>query len=489
MKSAHPLRVLFVTPECAPWAKTGGLGDVSAGLPPALAGLGVEMRVLLPGYPSVLAHSRGTPPVALFDAEFGFPAGRLLQAELPSGVTALILDCPDLYQRPGGPYQDERGADHADNARRFGCLSRIAARLASGLAPVGWRADVLHCNDWPTALAPAYLALGLPAPAASLVVVHNLAFQGIFPLDCAGLLGLPPHSLSPDGVEYWGRLSLLKAGLFYADRIVTVSPGYAREALGDEFGCGMQGLLRARGTRFSGILNGIDTLLWDPRSDRHIARRYGADTLEAKRDNKRALQREWGLPLDDEVLVLGMVSRLTDQKGVDLMLAALPELFARPVQLVVLGTGEPALEQACRDSALRWPRQMTVVIGFDEALAHRIEAGADAFLMPSRFEPCGLNQLYSQRYGTPPIVRATGGLADSVDDYTPAALEAGAATGFVFADPTPAALLAAVDRTLDVYARPEAWQALCRSGMSRDFGWTASAREYLRLYEAMRARA
>lgn len=485
MSKNSTLQILFVTPECAPWAKTGGLGEVSAGLPAALLGLGVDVRVLMPAYPSVLEQAKGLRRVAAFEAEAGLPAAGLLRGKLPSGVPALLLDCPALYTRSGGPYQDAHGLDYADNVLRFGLLSRVAARLASAGSPLGWRPDVLHCNDWPAALAPAYLKLGLEGPAPSVVAIHNLAFQGIFPLDNGPALGLPDSALGVEGVEYWGHMSFLKAGLYYADRIVTVSPTYAGEILGEHLGCGMQGLLQTRSARVSGILNGIDTDIWNPATDPHLVSNYDADSLAAKADNKRALQAQMGLEQDDAVLLLGIVSRLTDQKGVDLVLEALPELLGRPVQLAVLGSGEEKLENALLAAEKEWPGKVAVKIGFDEALAHRIEAGADAFLMPSRFEPCGLNQMYSQRYGTPPIVRATGGLADSVGDYTPAGLESGEATGFVFDDPTAQALIATVDRVAAVRAEPAAWVQLQRNGMSCDFGWSTSARGYLRLYRSM----
>ncbi|WP_332675197.1 glycogen synthase GlgA [Aromatoleum sp.] len=482
MKKLAKPRVLFATPECTPWAKTGGLGDVSAGLPEALAALDLDLRLLLPAYPSVRAAAKGARRVANLRAEFGLPAATLLRARLPSGVPALIVDCPSLYARKGGPYLDVDGTDYADNALRFGLLSRVAARLASDDSPLGWRADVLHCNDWHCALAPAYLAHGLPAPAPSLVTVHNLAFQGIFDLDVADALGLPPASLKPDGVEFWGRLSFLKAGLFYADRIATVSPTYAREIRSKAFGCGLEGLLDARADRLVGILNGIDTRVWDPGTDVALRRNYGAESLDDKARNRVTLQAEMGLAADEDALLVGMISRLTDQKGIDLVLDALPALLERPVQLVVLGAGESRFEQALRDAAATAPDRVAVVVGFDEVLAHQIEAGADAFLMPSRFEPCGLNQMYSQRYGTPPIVRATGGLADAVVDHGTAG---GEATGFAFTEATPAALVGAVDRALAVFADRDAWRTICRNGMARDFGWDASARAYREVYRAM----
>lgn len=486
--TARP-RVLFATSECAPWAKTGGLGDVSAGLPEALVALGADVRVLLPAYPSVRAAAKGARRVALIPPEHGLPRAALLRSRLPNGVPVLILDCPPLYAREGGPYLDVDGTDYADNGLRFGLLGRVAALLASARSPLTWRADVLHCNDWHAALAPAYLRFGLSAPAPSLVVIHNIAFQGLFDLDLAAPLGLPPEVLKPDGAEFWGRLSFLKAGIFYGDRIATVSPTYAREIRTKEFGCGLEGLLEARADRLVGILNGIDTKAWDSRTDVALRRNYDAGSLDEKAGNKLALQAEMGLAANDEAMLIGMVTRLTGQKGIDLVLRALPELLERPLQLVVLGAGERPLELALREASASAPDRLAVIVGFDEVLAHQIEGGADAFLMPSRFEPCGLNQLYSQRYGTPPIVRSTGGLADSIVDCPAGGPGGGGATGFVFADATPDALVTAVDRALAVFKDRDAWKILCRNGMARDFSWAASARQYHELYAAMLARS
>lgn len=487
MSNKRSLQLLFVTPECAPWAKVGGLGEISAGLPPALRELGADVRVLMPAYPAVLQQASGLRRVARFEAEAGLPAATLLRGRLPDGVPLLVLDCPPLYERLGGPYQDERGADYADNAVRFGLLSRVAARLASGASPLQWRPDVVHCNDWPTGLTPAYLKLGLPDPALCVMAIHNIGFQGLFPLVHAPALAIPAHATGVEGVEYWGQMSFLKAGLQYADRIVTVSPTYAREVLEEPLGCGLQGLLQRRQEHLVGILNGINTGHWNPAEDPHLQRNYTAATLARKADNKRALQQQMGLEQDDDVLLLGMVSRLTGQKGVDLVLQALPALLARPLQLVVLGSGEAQLERGLREAAAAWPGRVAVHIGFDEALAHRIEAGADAFLMPSRFEPCGLNQMYSQRYGTPPIVHATGGLADSVCDCDPASLQRGEASGFVIPHAEAQSLIATVDRVAALRADPKAWNRLRRNGMRRDFSWGASAARYLELYRQMLA--
>ena len=482
--AANPsrLRLLFATSECAPLVKTGGLADVSAALPVALARLGIDVRMLLPAYRQVLAQLPQCREIARLASSANLPAARLLQCRTDSGVPLYALDCPEFYDRPGGPYQDETGSDWSDNALRFGLLSRAAALLAGGGSPLDWRPQVLHCNEWQTALAPAYLRYGAHTPAAALVTIHNLAFQGIFEPELLAALGLPAESFRPDGVEYYGKLSFLKAGLQYADAITTVSPGYAQEIQGEELGFGLQGLLAARKDRLYGILNGIDTAMWDPANDPLIACRYSADTLAAKAGNKRALRERLGLADTPDVPLFAVVSRLTEQKGLDWLLEIAPQLLALPAQLALLGGGEPEFERSFRALAQRHPRQVSATIGFDETLAHLIEAGADAFLMPSRFEPCGMNQMYSQRYGTPPIVRATGGLADTVVDCTQANLAAGSASGFVFHEASAAALLAALGRAAGAWRDNAIWRALQKNGMARDFSWDASARRYAEIY-------
>ena len=464
-------RVLFVTPECAPLTKTGGLGDVSAALPAALREVGVDVRVLLPGYPGVVEGvERGTPVAA------GQSLGcdwRLLEARLPGGVPLYVLESPALYQRSGGPYQAGEGQDWPDNGLRFGVFSRVAALLSARRTPLEWRPDVMHCNDWPAALACAFLAQEDGPRAGTLMTVHNLAFQGLFDAAMVAQLGLPPSSFTLDGVEFHGRMSFLKGGLSYADAISTVSPTYAREIQTGEFGCGLDGLLRHRCHVLSGILNGIDTAAWDPASDASIARRYDASTLELKAENKAALQRRMGLPVDARVPLLGVVGRMTHQKGTDLLAAAAETLIASPAQLAVLGTGDREQEQALAALAARHPDRIAVTVGFSEALAHLIEAGADLFLMPSRFEPCGLNQMYSQRYGTPPVARACGGLADTISDGV---------TGFLFERAESAALAGAVRRGLAAFREPHRWREIQRAGMARDFSWGEAARRYADLY-------
>jgi starch synthase len=475
------LKVLFATSEVAPLIKTGGLADVSGALPAALRSLGVDVRVLLPGYTPVLAQLSQHEVVAVFDSLPGFPPARLLAGDTATDVPLLVLDCPELYQRAGGPYQDTTGHDWPDNARRFALLSRVAAILASGDSPLPWKADILHCNDWQTGLAPAYLNLwhsGTP----SVMSIHNMAFQGVFPAHMLNELHLPPSSFGIDGVEYYGNLSFLKAGLYYADHITTVSPNYANEIQHERLGFGMQGLLAQRCDDLTGILNGIDTDEWNPASDGYLAKTYSTTRMTGKAANKLAVQQRMGLAVAPEVPLLGVISRLTYQKGLDLLLEIAPRLVELPAQIVILGSGEAGMQDAARGLAAAYPGRIAAHIGYSEELSHLIEAGADMFVMPSRFEPCGLNQLYSQRYGTPPIVHATGGLADSVIDCTPETLKDGSASGFVFSGMTADNLHATILRAVELYRDQKQWKALRKNCMGKDFSWQRSAEAYLEIY-------
>jgi len=481
-----PLRILFVTPELAPWVKSGGLGDVSSTLPAALRALGADARVLVPGYRAILeAH-----PDARIAAPFPAPGGalapaRLLASERPGEAPLLIVDCPAYFDRAGSAYQDRHQRDWRDNHLRFGLLSRVAALLAMEESPLAWRPQILHCHDWPAGMAPAYLSFAAGRRAVSVMTVHNLAFQGIFPRATLEALGLPPEAFHIDRVEFFNQVSFLKAGLACADQLTTVSPTYAREIQTDGMGCGLGGLLHHRRERLAGILNGIDVNAWNPATDPFLAERYDAARLDAKTANKAALQRELGLRADPGVPLLAMVGRLTQQKGVDLLSGIVPQVAALPAQLVVLGTGERKLESEVREQARRHPGAVAAEIRFDEGLAHRIEAGADIFLMPSRFEPCGLNQMYSQRYGTLPVVRSTGGLSDTVVDAAPENIAAGTATGFRFEPAEPEALLVAIARAIRAWGDPATRAALQRAGMAQDFSWDASARRYLSLFRSL----
>ena len=470
------MRIMFATSEARPLIKTGGLADVSGALPSALRSIGLDCRVLLPGYPAVLAGSGVATPVCTLDDLPGGTIATLLEATMPdSDVPLYILDAPELFQRKGGPYQDVAGHDHPDNALRFAVFSKAAAILASSVSPLAWRPDILHCNDWQTGLAPAYLRLsGQTTP--SIMTVHNLAYQGVFPATEMGMLALPPESFSIHGVEYYGSLSFLKAGLYYADRLTTVSPSYAEEIREPALGMGMQGLLNSRSEDLVGILNGIDVGEWNPAADPHLPYPFSSDDLSGKQQCKIKLQQDLNLEPGLDTPLFGVIARLAHQKGLDLILAVADGILHRGGQIALLGTGEKTLEAAFRDLGALHPGRVAAVIGYDEGLSHRIEAGSDIFLMPSRFEPCGLNQLYSLRYGTLPVVHATGGLRDTVEDGV---------TGFVFEQPTAHALWLAVERALHAHADRMGWQRMMREAMRRDFSWEKSAREYEGLYRKL----
>ena len=476
------MKVLFATSEIAPWVKTGGLGDVAAALPPALRRAGLDVRVLVPWYPAIARAFPDAPVIAELPASAGvFPGAALRSAVAPDGTPMLFLDCMACYMREGNPYLGSDGRDWHDNAVRFGLLSYVAALLASTASPLDWQPDILHCHDWQTALAPAYLRYNLKPVAKSVLTIHNLAFQGLFGEHTLRELALPPQAWAVDGVEYYGHLSFLKGGLQHADHITTVSPTYAQEIQTDTDGMGMAGLLRYRSGALTGILNGIDTEQWNPAIDPHLATHYASATLGNKSGNKRALQQKMGLAVTDDTPLFGVVSRLSGQKGLDLLLACADEVVRLPAQLVILGSGDAALENAFRELGRRHPGKVAVQIGFNEALAHLIEAGIDAFLMPSRFEPCGLNQMYSLRYGTPPIVRATGGLADTVIDAT----DKERGNGFVFTRAEPAELLATVRRAAELWARPRLWRQLQKNGMAADNSWDQPAQQYIQLYRTL----
>ena len=482
------MKVLFVTPELGPWMKSGGLGEISSSLPAALLEAGVDVRTLVPAYAPLLAAFPAARLVAeLAPAGGELAASRLLEAKADNGVPLLMLDCPAYFRRSGTAYLDADGNDFGDNHLRFGLLSRIAALLGSEASPLRWRPDILHCNDWPCGLAPAHLHFMPGKKSATVMSIHNLAFQGIFPADVMPALGLPAAAFSIDGVEFWGQLSFMKAGLHYADRLTTVSPRYAEEIQTEEFGYGFAGLLRWRREHLSGILNGIDTHVWNPATDPALPRRYEFAHLHGKGANRAALRARFGLEDSPAVPLLGNVGRITHQKGLDLLAGIIDDIAALPAQLVLLGTGDRTIEASLLQAAARHPGRVAVDIGFDDGLAHLIEAGADMFLMPSRFEPCGLNQMYSLRYGTPPIVRQTGGLADSVVDCTPATLADNSANGFSFGPATGEALLAAIRRAVGAWQERAVWRKLQRSGMRMDFAWQHAAARYQEVYTALAA--
>ncbi|MDE2621283.1 MAG: glycogen synthase GlgA [Sphingomonadales bacterium] len=476
------LNVLSVASEAVPWVKTGGLADVAGALPAALAPHGVAMTTLIPGYRDVLARLGKRPRTAHRWADlFGGPA-RLLAKD---GM--LVLDAPHLFDRPGRPYGDDAGHDWPDNWRRFAAFGRAAADVAGGAAK-GLRFDLLHAHDWQAGLAPAYLRFAPvrpdAAPVPAVMTIHNMAFQGYFPAEVFARIGLPAEAWAMDGVEYHGGVGLLKAGLESAAAITTVSPTYAREIRLPEFGMGLDGLIRARGSVVHGIVNGIDIGEWDPASDPALAARYTAETLPSRAENRAALEAEFGLEPGAGPLFI-VVSRLTWQKGMDVLLEALDHLVWLGGRLALLGTGDAALEAGFHAAAARHPGRIGVRIGYDEALSHRMQAGGDAILVPSRFEPCGLTQLYGLRYGCVPVVARTGGLADTVIDANVAALAVGAATGVQFDGVTPASLKDALDRTLGLWRAPETWQAVQRAGMAQDFSWARSGAAYAALYRQL----
>lgn len=481
------MRILFVTSEAFPLIKTGGLADVSGSLPTALQTLGQDVRVLIPGYRQVLDKLRNLRTVAKLEQLPGIGSATLLAGKMPgTGVPVMVVANALLYERAGGPYQDAGGFDWKDNPLRFGILSKVAALLSGHTSPLpGWIPDIVHCNDWQSGLTATFMHYSGTARAKSVLSIHNLAFQGNFPKEWVGLLGLPAESYSINGLEFYGQMSFLKAGIFYSDSITTVSPSYAREIQTVEFGFGMQGLLRTRSIDIHGILNGIELAEWNPAQDPHLAKCYDSTHLAGKQANKKALQRRLGLTLNTKAPLLGVVSRLTYQKGLDLLLGCAEDLLIDGVQLAVLGGGESALERGFNNLAALHPGQACVTIGYNEPLSHQIMSGADIFVMPSRFEPCGLNQMYGLSYGTPPVVRRTGGLADSVQDTDTDSLKDGSATGFILDEANAPALLASIRRAINCYHNPKVWRKIQRNGMRLDLGWNQSANAYLQVYRSL----
>ena len=473
------MNVLMVASECAPFVKTGGLADVVGALPAALARVDVDAQVVLPAYPPLFPLLPKGEEVARFDDLPGGP-GRIVRVTV-QGITLLLLDAPQLFDRPGGLYVDEAGKDWADNHLRFGALSMAGARIAMG-AIDGYQPDVLHAHDWQAALAPVYLRMAGRDTPRSIITIHNIAFQGRFGPQVLDRLHLKTDWFHPEGLEFHGDLSFLKGALMYADRITTVSPTYAREILTPDFGMGLEGVLQARASVLSGVLNGIDIDAWNPADDTALAEPYEAKTLKRKAANRTALSERLGLNTDSSGPLFCVVSRLTNQKGLDALLDAVPHLVERGAQLAVLGTGQPELEQGFRDAAQAHPGQVATHIGYDEALSHLFQAGSDAILIPSRFEPCGLTQLYGLRYGTLPVVARTGGLADTVIDANVAAILAKAATGFDFTDVSAFGIAQVIDRVVDAYADPKLWQSLQRAAMRHPVSWDSSAQAYRDLY-------
>lgn len=477
------MRVLSVASEAYPLIKTGGLADVVGALPAALAHHGVAMTTFLPGYPALAAVMRTAKVVHRYTDLLGVEA-RILAASI-GDHPLLILDAPGLFARGGGPYGDTTGADWVDNWLRFAAFSRAAADLVSGVVD-GQQFDILHAHDWQAAMAPAYLryAPGPGAPAKAIVTIHNIAFQGRYGAEIFADLALPDAAFALDGIEYYGGVGFLKAGLEAADAITTVSPTYAAEIRRGEFGMGLEGLINVRADRLTGIVNGIDPAVWNPATDAALPSRYTARTLTRRRINKRAVETLYGLDTGDGP-IFTVISRLTWQKGMDVLVAAIDELVALGGRLALLGSGDSALEHAFLAAAERHPGQVGVRIGYDEPVSHLLQAGADAILIPSRFEPCGLTQLYGLAYGCIPVVARTGGLADTVIDANEAAVAAGVATGIQHDGITPEALSHALRRTIALYARPDRWAMLQRNAMRADFSWDESGRRYATLYSSL----
>ena len=478
------MNLLFATAEAYPFVKTGGLADVSAALPAALAASGLTTRIIMPGYPQALQTAGHPTEVARFDDILGFGKLRLLETNLPgTSAKVWLVDCPDLYNRSGGPYQDETGADWPDNQLRFALFNHVAAEVADG-AVRGWTADIVHANDWHCGLLPLLCSMRSGPRPATVFTIHNLAYQGLFDADEFGRIGLPGNTFQQ--LEFYGRLSFLKAGIATADAITTVSPNYAREIVTPEYGCGLDGLLRERQSRITGILNGADYGVWDPAVDPHIARSYTAQSPTPKLACKHAIQKELGLAVSSDTPLLSFMSRLVHQKTPDLVLHALPALLEDGVQFALVAEGESQYEQAFKELELRYPGQVAANIGYREDLAHRLLAGADLLLHPSRYEPCGLVPIYGLRYGTIPVVRKSGGMADTVSDATRDALNDGTATGFHFEPPTADELISTVRRATSARTQDVVWRRLLQNAMRQDFSWHNSAKGYAGLYSKLR---
>ena len=477
----RPLNVLSVASEVFPIIKTGGLADVVGALPSALAQEGMKVVTLLPGYPAVLKALNGAELLHEYPAFFGGPA-RLLSGTA-ADLDLLVIDAPHLFERPGSPYLAPNGRDWPDNARRFAALSRAAADIGQGLVPA-FMPDIIHAHDWQAGLVPAYLRLTPGPRPATIVTIHNIAFQGIFPADLLFELGLPASIFTVDGVEYYGQIGFLKAGLQLADRITTVSPTYAKEIQTPEGGMALDGLLRARSSVVSGILNGIDDQVWDPSTDMHLARPYDRESLDARSANKRALQERLGLKPDPDAMLFGVVSRLSEQKGLDLVLAGLSRLLSGGAQLALLGAGDKTLEDSFQSARIVYPGQVGCFLGYDEALAHQIQGGSDALLVPSRFEPCGLTQLCAMRYGSIPVVSRVGGLADTIIDANEMAIATGTGTGFQFGPVNLGAAIDAFERAKHLWRDKDAWRRLQVNGMKADVSWHRPAKQYADLYRS-----
>lgn len=482
------MKILFASAEAHPLIKTGGLADVAGSLPRAIRNLRHDIRVIIPAYQNILQQSGKFTLVAHLSLEGISQPVRILSGKLPgSTVTLYLVDSPGHFDRSGNPYTMKPDTVWPDNAERFTAFCRTIEAIALDQARLDWQPDIVHCNDWQTGLVPPLLHRHAQRPA-TIFTIHNLAYQGLFDWKTFKKLQLPADFWSMDAMEFHNQFSFIKGGLVFADWVTTVSPTYALEIQTAEFGYGLEGLISHREDSLTGIVNGVDYAVWNPGRDLHIPVQFNARSLTHKLENKRALQEHFSLPVDNSIPVFATISRLVEQKGIDLIIDIVPDLVKEGAQLVILGSGDSQLEKAILKAAAKHPQHVSAYLGYDEALAHHIEAGADIFLMPSRFEPCGLNQIYSQRYGTVPVVRHTGGLVDTVTDTTPATLEDKTATGFSFQETTATALWSAIERALDCYREPDTWEQIIRAGMKQDFSWKRSAQLYIELYETVLAR-
>lgn len=476
-------KILFVSSEVYPLIKTGGLADVCSSLPKALVELGQDIRVIIPKYPSLKTVGEVR---FLCSLRIDNHLINIFETYVPdSSIIAWLVDCPDLFNLPGNPYVDEKGIPWVNNAERFSLFCRVAVEVAMDKVNRNWKPDIVHCNDWQSGLVPALLSLEKNNRPKTIFTIHNMAYQGLFPVEVVRPLNLPGQLWNPNGLEFHGMLSFIKGGIVYADRITTVSPTYALEIQTPEFGYGLEGLLAHRSEHLVGIINGIDTNEWNSEIDPHISQHYTVDSLHEKQHNKAELQRRINLPVNDQIPLFGLISRLVEQKGIDMVIECLPEMIELPMQLVLLGNGDKDFERQLQNLAGLYPDKIVIIIDYNEALAHLIEAGSDVFLMPSRFEPCGLNQMYSQRYGTIPLVRKTGGLADTVVDTLPDSLANHSATGIVFKEANSGALLEAIKRAMLLYSNHDTWRQMQTNAMNKDFSWRNSAAQYLALYNSI----
>lgn len=474
-------RILYISSEAFPLIKTGGLADVAGSLPSALLKQSQDVRLLLPAYSEVL--QKVVKRKVLVETSYYDMPVKIIETRLPgTKVIVWLVDCPPVYDRPGGPYTDHRGQPWHDNALRFAILCHAAIDISLNKLKLKWKPNIVHCNDWQSGLVPALLSLHKKRPA-TIFTIHNLSYQGVFEHITFKDLLLPDQLWHMGGLEFHGHMSFVKGGLAYADKITAVSPNYAREILTPEYSNGLDGLLKHRKKHLSGILNGIDEKSWNPGTDKHLSQKYNRRSLNKKALNKIALQKELSLPIDIAIPMFGLVSRLVEQKGLDIILKSLAKLLTKPVQIVILGTGDTHYEIQLNKWAKKYPKKLEVVIGYDEALAHRIEAASDIYLMPSTFEPCGLNQLYSLRYGTLPIVTSVGGLADTVFDTNKKNIKAGSANGFVLKEKSASSLLSTIERAITLYYKPKEWRQLQLNAMSGDFSWQSSAEHYIKLYK------